>query len=88
MEDKLDNNKEIKYSFYYLMYLSYIFYKNYINSEEEIKVLEEIINKEDRVEFKNNLIFSEIKLESLYDLNLVTFKKYKLMLDQLFTLFN
>lgn len=86
LEDQLNNNKEIKYSFYYLMYLSYVFYKNYINSEKEIKVLEEIINKEDRIEFKNNLILSEIKLEDLHDLNLVTFKKYKLMLDNLFEL--
>lgn len=86
LEDNLNNNIEIKYSFYYLLYLLYIFYKNYIESKEQINELEYIIKKEDRPEFKNNLIFSERKLENLNNLNLVTFKKYKSMLDKLFEL--
>lgn len=86
LEEELKQNPIILNSFLYLIYISFNFYKNYINSLKSKKEIEVIKKKEISTEYLSAISLSETRLENISDLNLVTFKKYKKMLDVFFEL--
>lgn len=86
LKEELKENNIIFFSFTYLIFRSFIFYKNYItskNTQEDIKNLDKNISNK---EYLSVLELSRTRLEHIDDLNLVTFKKYKKMLDAFFNL--
>ena len=88
LEYQLSYNRDIKYSFYYLIYILYIFYENNTKILEQNDYIQNIWRKDIKLEFKNNIEYSRIKLNHLHNLNLNIFKKYKTMLDNFFKIFN
>lgn len=87
LEEKLKENKIIFYSFIYLIYRCFIFYKNYTDLKNIKNDLHKLEWKNLNIEYLSIIKLSETRVDYLDDINFVTFKKYKKMLDQFFDLF-
>lgn len=86
LKEKLNENNIIFYSFLYLIYKCFEFYKNFKESEKAHKLIKELEYKNMNTEYIGIIKMSETRLEHLDEVNIVTFKKYKKMLDTFFTL--
>ncbi len=86
LEEKLKENKIIFYSFIYLIYRCFIFYKNYTDLKNIKNDLHKLEWKNLNIEYLSIIKLSETRVDYLDDINFITFKKYKKMLDQFFDL--
>ena len=86
VDDRLNENKLIRDSFYYMIYLCFLCFKNSHDSEKNINEIEKLLWTKTFDLYKWNLELWKTRLSYLNELNLSYFKKYKLMLDKLFSL--
>jgi len=81
VEEKLEQNLEIKYQLYYLIFLNYKLFKNILLSKWGINDLEKLIWSDIDDSLKLHLFFSKEKIEFIWDINILVFKKYKEILE-------
>jgi len=81
IEEKLEQNKEIKYQLYYLMFLNYKLFKNILLSSWWIKELENYLWEDIDDKFIAELSLSKERIEHISNINLLVFKKYKIILE-------
>jgi len=82
IEEKLEQNKELKYHLYYLIFLNYKLFKNILLSNWGILELEEILWEDIDDNFLSELTLSKDRIEHIWNINLLTFKKYKHILEK------
>jgi hypothetical protein len=83
---KLKENKLIRNSFYYMIFLCYIFYRNMTESEKNILKIDKLLQQEIFELYKWNLDLGKTRLIELENISIINFKKYQAMLDKLFEL--
>ncbi|MCP4523221.1 MAG: hypothetical protein GY828_03305 [Candidatus Gracilibacteria bacterium] len=83
-EDKLKENQHIEKSFFYMLYICFVFYKNISQSENMQQEIDELLGGDTHQIYKGHLQLSQTKLSVLENMNIVYFKKYNAMLEQLF----
>ena len=86
IDDRLRENRIVRNSFYYMIYVCFIFYKNLVDSEEKIWEINDLLDDNIFDIYKENLILTKTRLIELENITLVNFRKYKNMLDELFNL--
>lgn len=86
LEEKLEQNKEFKFHLYYLIFLNYKLFKNILLSDWWILELEKILWEDIDDNFKSELFLSKERIEHISDINIVTFKKYKYILEKFINL--
>lgn len=85
IDEKLRVDSDIRNSFLYLIYTCFNLYRNIYLSENWIKDLEKIVwNKIDDLYYWNLLLY-EKRLWQVKKINLENFKRYKYLLDGLFS---
>jgi len=87
IDSSIKENKVVRNSFLYLTYLCYIFFKNSLNSEKNIKRIKLLLWDNIYSVYSWNLELWKTRLDYLNELNIVYFKKYKYILDKIFNLF-
>ena len=83
LEEELKNNPIIFDSLLYLIFIYYIFYENNLNSEN---IINDLNNKNINTNYVGIISLSKTRLKIVNDLNLITFNRYKKMLDTFFWL--
>lgn len=86
IEEKLEQNKEFKYHIYYLIFLNYKLFKNILLSDWWIEKLEKLIWENIDDDFKSELFLSKERIEHISKVNIVIFKKYKIILEKFINL--
>ena len=86
LKEELKENNILFYSFTYLIYRCFIFYKNSTSIKNAKNELGNINPDNLNIEYLSVIELSKTRLEHLDDINLVTFKKYKNMLDKFFSI--
>lgn len=83
---KLRENKIIRNSFYYMIFLCFIFYKNINESEKNILKIDKLLQGDIFEVYKWNLDLGKTRLIESENISISNFKKYQSMLDKLFEL--
>ena len=83
IEERLDQNPEMKQHLYYLIFLNYKLFKNILFMEWWILDLEELIWEDIDDNLKLELSFTRERITHVEKINIVVFNKYKLMLENL-----
>jgi len=86
ISEKLKSNTQIRNSFNFLIYKCFLFYKNYINSEKQINEILDLEKSNITTEYSWVIKLSLKRLEYINNINLHTFKKYNLIIDNFFDL--
>ena len=81
IEEKLEQNREMKYHLYYLIFLNYKLFKNILLSDWWIKKLEKFLWEDIDDKFMQELFLSKERIEHISNINLVVFEKYKILLE-------
>jgi len=87
IDNSIRENKVIRNSFFYLIYLCYIFFINSHNSEKNILKINKLLWDHIYDVYSWNLQLWKTRLDYLNELNIVYFEKYKKTLDKVFELF-
>jgi len=82
IEEKLEQNRELKFHLYYLVFLNYKLFKNILLSNWWILELEKLIWEDIDDKFIQELFLSKEKIEHISNININIFKKYKIMLEK------
>lgn len=83
---KLRDNKVIRNSFYYMIFLCFVFYKNINESEKNILKIDELLQEDIFEAYKWSLDLGKTRLIESENISISNFKKYQSMLDKLFEL--
>ena len=83
IEERLDQNPEMKQHLYYLIFLNYKLFKNILFMEWWILDLEELIWEDIDDNLKQELSFTRERITHVENINISVFNKYKLMLENL-----
>ena len=86
IDERLRENKIIRNCFYYMIYVCFIFYKNLIDSEDKIEEINLLLKDNMFQIYKENLNLGKLRLIEIENITLLNFRKYKMMLDELFSL--
>ncbi|MDQ7009549.1 MAG: hypothetical protein Q9M94_04640 [Candidatus Gracilibacteria bacterium] len=86
IEEKLKQNPEFKNHLYYLIFLNYKLFKNILLSKGGIEELEKVIGEDIDDNFKAELFLSKERVKHISNINIITFKKYKILLENFMNL--
>jgi hypothetical protein len=81
IEEKLEQNRELKFHLYYLIFLNYKLFKNILLSNWWIEELEKLLWEDIDDKFIQELSLSKEKIEHISDININIFNKYKNILE-------
>lgn len=84
--DNIMNNKILRNSFYYIIYLCFEFYDNLLKTKDWKKEINNILRKQNKIENSFILKLSEKRLNIIEKDLLTNFINYKKILDTLFSL--
>ena len=86
IDEGIKENEIIRNSFYYLIYICYLFFRNIHDSDKNIQEINSSLWEKIPDIYKWSLALWKQRLKHINNLNSLHFKKYKYMLDRLFSI--